>query len=217
MTRPALETQAITVSHGVVLALSDASFTARSREITAVIGANGAGKSSLLRAIIGLTSSTGDIFLQGENISRFSVEGRIRAGLAWVPEGRRVFPGMTVEENLLVAGSSIRIERRNAIEEVYTLFPQLADRPTDRAWQLSGGQQQMLSIGRAFMAKPQVFLLDEPSLGLAPRIADNVAASLRVLAKNGAAVVIAEQNIGFVKPIADQTVILRRGQLTKYD
>jgi branched-chain amino acid transport system ATP-binding protein len=217
VSQPSLHVESLTVSHGAVTALRDVTFTARSGEITALIGTNGAGKSSLLRAIIGLASSKGDIFFQGDNINHLATEDRIRAGLALVPEGRRVFPGMTVEENLLVGGIRGRAERRLSIDEVYALFPPLADRPSDRAWQLSGGQQQMLAIGRALMARPRIFLLDEPSLGLSPRIARDVAESLKALTEKGAAVVIAEQNSGFVQPIADRTLTLSNGQMALPD
>jgi branched-chain amino acid transport system ATP-binding protein len=211
VTQPALDIRSLSVNHGAVTALRGARFTARSGEITALIGANGAGKSSLLRAIIGLVASVGDILLEGESITHLATEDRIRAGLALVPEGRRVFPGLTVADNLLVGSLGGRRERQHSIDEVYALFPPLAERASDRAWQLSGGQQQMLAIGRAFMARPRVFLLDEPSLGLSPRITHDVAESLRALAAKGAAVVIGEQNLGFVKPIADQTITLRNG------
>ena len=210
MNQPALQIEALSVSHGAVIALREVTFKAQAGEITALIGANGVGKSSLLRAIIGLTTSEGDILLHGNNVNHLVTEDRIRAGLALVPEGRRVFPGMTVEENLLVGGIRGRAQRRLSIDEVYALFPPLAARPSDRAWQLSGGQQQMLAIGRALMAQPRVFLLDEPSLGLAPRIARDVAESLKAVAAKGAAVVIAEQNSGFVNPIADRKITLHK-------
>lgn len=213
MTGVALDIRDLTVTHGGVVAIHDVSFAARSGEITVLLGANGAGKSSLLRAVIGLASSTGRISLGGTNISGRPTEDRVRLGLAWVPEGRRVFPGLTVAENLLVASLSRHPERQQKLEEVFSLFPQLAGRPADHAWQLSGGQQQMLAIGRAIMAKPHVYLLDEPSLGLAPAVADAVAIALQKLASAGAAVIIGEQNAGFVRPIADETILLRNGQV----
>lgn len=213
MTRPRLEIQNLTVTHSGVIAVSGASFSAMSGEITVLLGANGAGKSSLLRALIGLATSTGAIHLDGQDISGQTTEDRIHSGIAWVPEGRRVFPGMTVAENLLVAGPASTAIRAERVEEVFDLFPQLAARPADRAWQLSGGQQQMLAIGRALMAKPKLYLLDEPSLGLAPRITGAVADSLRALAASDAAVLVAEQNVGFARPLADKILLLRNSKI----
>lgn len=215
MTHPALDIRGLSVTYSGVTAVSKASFMAAAGEITVLLGANGAGKSSLLRALIGLATSTGTVLLDGTEISDHPTEDRIQSGIAWVPEGRRVFPGMTVAENLLVAGPANKALREARVEEVFDLFPQLAERPTDRAWQLSGGQQQMLAIGRALMAKPKVYLLDEPSLGLAPRITGTVATSLRKLAADGAAVLVAEQNAGFANPLADQTILLRNGMIVR--
>lgn len=213
MTQARLDVQNLTVTHSGVTAVSGVSFSAAAGEITVLLGANGAGKSSLLRALIGLATSTGAIRLDGQDMSSRATEHRIQSGIAWVPEGRRVFPGMTVAENLLVAGPARRALRAERMEEVFDLFPQLAARPSDRAWQLSGGQQQMLAIGRALMAKPKLYLLDEPSLGLAPRMTGVVAEGLRALAAKDASVLIAEQNAGFVQPLADKTLLLRNGAI----
>jgi branched-chain amino acid transport system ATP-binding protein len=209
----ALELQGLTVTHGSVTALHDVSLAAPAGKITVLLGANGAGKSSLFRAVMGLATSRGAVLLDGHDISRNAVEDRVRAGLAWVPEGRRVFPGLTVAENLLVSSRARRQARAQKLAEIFALFPQLAARPGDRAWQLSGGQQQMLAIGRAMMADPRVYLLDEPSLGLAPAIAGTLADALQKLASGGAAVLIGEQNAGFSEPLADQTIRLRNGYL----
>ncbi len=217
MTRALLQIDDLSVRHGAVTALTNVSFEAAAGEVTALLGPNGAGKSSLLRAIMGLTNSSGAIRLDGSDISSLGVEKRVRKGLAWVPEGRRVFPGMTVLENLEVAGPARASLRRARIENVADLFPQLSERMTDRAWQLSGGQQQMLAIGRALMAAPRVFLLDEPSLGLAPVVTRAVAPALRQLADNKAAVVVAEQNAGFATPLADRCFRLRNGVLGPAD
>lgn len=208
----ALEIQGLTVSHGGVTAIRDISLAAPAGEITALLGANGAGKSSLFRAVMGLATTRGGIFLDGHDITGLTTEDRVRSGLAWVPEGRRVFPGMTVTENLLVASRAEHRVRQQKRDEVFALFPQLAARPTDHAWQLSGGQQQMLAIGRAMMATPRVYLLDEPSLGLAPGIADTLATALRNLASGETTVIIGEQNAGFAKPLADHVILLRNGE-----
>ena len=212
-TTPALEIRNVSVRHGGVTAVRDASLTAQAGEITALLGVNGAGKTSLLRGIVGLAATNGEIRLDGHEIGARTTEDRIRAGLAWVPEGRRIFPGLTVAENLEVAGPSDSATRRERLTDVVARFPQLADRLGDRAWQLSGGQQQMLAIGRALMARPRVYLLDEPSLGLSPAVADILAESLRTLAAEGAAVLLAEQNAGFAHPLAVRRYMLRNGEM----
>tara|TARA_R110002110_G_scaffold376568_2_gene586713 strand:+ start:223102 stop:223746 length:645 start_codon:yes stop_codon:yes gene_type:complete len=209
----ALQIEGLTVRHGGVVAVTDASLRAAPGSITCLLGVNGAGKSSLLRAIVGLAASEGDIRLGARQLSGLPIEARIQAGLAYVPEGRRVFPGLTVGENLLVSGPSGARVRRQRLDRALDLFPQLKPRLHDRAWQLSGGQQQMLAIGRALMAEPDVYLLDEPTLGLAPQIIDDVAASLRQLSKLGAAILVAEQNAGFAERIADEIVTIQTGRI----
>lgn len=213
MTAPGLQIEGLTVWHGAVTAVSDASLSAAPGKITCLLGMNGAGKSSLLRAVVGLSSSDGRISVSGRDISDLSTEDRIRTGIAYVPEGRRVFPGLTVAENLLVAGPARNADRRERLASVFELFPQLAQRPYDRSWQLSGGQQQMLAIGRALMARPDIYLLDEPTLGLAPRVIDDVAESLARLVHTGAAVLVAEQNAGFAERIADRTIMIETGRI----
>ncbi len=213
MTAPHLSVEGLTVRHGAVAAVAEASFTVEAGAITALVGANGAGKTSLLRGLVGLADADGRIALGGEDITRHGVERRIAAGLAWVPEGRRVFAGMTVADNLLVACPANAATRRDRLQHVYALFPQLAERPNARAWALSGGQQQMLAIGRALMVDPRIYLLDEPSLGLAPVVLDDVADGLRRIADTGAAVLVAEQNAGFAARIADRTIPMRNGRV----
>lgn len=209
----ALKIEGLTVRHGGVVAVADTSMRAAPAAITCLVGMNGAGKSSLLRAIVGLTASEGDITLGTRQLTKLPIEARIHAGLAYVPEGRRVFPGLTVGENLLVSGPSGARARRQRLDKALDLFPQLRPRIHDRAWQLSGGQQQMLAIGRALMAEPDVYLLDEPTLGLAPQIIDDVAGSLRQLSASGAAILVAEQNAGFAERIADEIVMIQTGHI----
>lgn len=209
----ALRIDGVTVRHGAVVAVRDATLRIAPGTITALVGVNGAGKSSLLRAIVGLASADGIIRLGNRDISGLSTEARIRAGLAYVPEGRRVFPGMTVAENLLVSGPAGAVLRRQRLDRALDIFPPLAPRLRDRAWQLSGGQQQMLAIGRALMAAPDVYLLDEPTLGLAPQIIDDVAESLGRLSGAGAALLVAEQNAGFAARVADAVVEIRTGEI----
>jgi branched-chain amino acid transport system ATP-binding protein len=210
---PVLTVEGLTVRHGAITAVENASLEVRSGEITALLGPNGAGKSSLLRGIIGLAATEGRIVLDGVDIAVRAPEARAAAGLAWVPEGRRVFAGMTVADNLLVACSAGARERRRRLADVFDLFPQLAARPDARAWSLSGGQQQMLAIGRALMARPRAHLLDEPTLGLAPAVVADVAAALRAIAETGAAVLVAEQNAAFVDRVADRTIAIRNGRI----
>jgi branched-chain amino acid transport system ATP-binding protein len=214
-TTPTLEVRNVTVRHGGVTAVRNASLTAHAGEITALLGVNGAGKTSLLRGIVGLAATDGEIRLDGSKIGALATEDRINAGIAWVPEGRRVFPGLTVAENLEVASQADISSRRERLAGVVALFPQLAGRLGDRAWQLSGGQQQMLAIGRALMARPRVYLLDEPSLGLSPAVAAILAESLRTLTAEGAAVVLAEQNAGFAQLLAGRRCMLRNGEIVE--
>ncbi len=214
-TTPTLEVRNVTVRHGGVTAVRNASLTAHAGEITALLGVNGAGKTSLLRGIVGLAATDGEIRLNGREIAALATEDRIHAGLAWVPEGRRVFPGLTVAENLEVASQADITSRRERLAGVVARFPQLAGRLGDRAWQLSGGQQQMLAIGRALMARPRVYLLDEPSLGLSPAVAAILAESLRTLTAEGAAVVLAEQNAGFAQLLAGRRCMLRNGEIVE--
>jgi branched-chain amino acid transport system ATP-binding protein len=214
-TTPTLEVRNVTVRHGGVTAVRNASLTAHAGEITALLGVNGAGKTSLLRGIVGLAATDGEIRLDGSKIGALATEDRINAGIAWVPEGRRVFPGLTVAENLEVASQADITSRRERLAGVVALFPQLAGRLGDRAWQLSGGQQQMLAIGRALMARPRVYLLDEPSLGLSPAVAAILAESLRTLTAEGAAVVLAEQNAGFAQLLAGRRCIMRNGEIVE--
>ncbi|MEK9707657.1 MAG: ABC transporter ATP-binding protein [Alphaproteobacteria bacterium] len=214
-TTPTLEVRNVTVRHGGVTAVRNASLTAHAGEITALLGVNGAGKTSLLRGIVGLAATDGEIRLDGSEVGALATEDRINAGIAWVPEGRRVFPGLTVAENLEVASQADITSRRERLAGVVALFPQLAGRLGDRAWQLSGGQQQMLAIGRALMARPRVYLLDEPSLGLSPAVAAILAESLRTLTAEGAAVVLAEQNAGFAQLLAGRRCMLRNGEIVE--
>lgn len=193
------------VLRGVALAVA-------AGEVVALLGANGAGKSTLLRAVLGLVPvSAGRVGLDGRDLSGLPAERRARLGLGYVPEGRRVFPGMSVRDNLLVAGADSAAERRRDLDRVYALFPPLREKSGERAWRLSGGQQQMLALGRALMARPRVLLLDEPSLGLAPRVADDVFAAVRATACEGTAVLLAEQNVRRALGLAGRAVVLHRG------
>ena len=142
-----------------------------------------------------------------------SPERRARLGLGYAPEGRRIFPGLTVRENLEVAAFAGKAERMQRLERAFALFPQLAERRNQLGWQLSGGQQQMLAIGRALMGRPQLLLLDEPSLGLSPKLADEVLATVRAIVKHGTAVLLAEQNVRKALACCDRAYVLEIGKV----
>ncbi len=210
MSAPLLSVTGLSVSYGGAAAVEPLTMDVTRGGRLAVLGANGAGKSSLLRGLMGLAPATGQITFDTADITAFTTADRARRGIAFVPEGRRVFAGMTVRENLEVAAHTTTQERQRRRDEAYALFPQLAERDTDAAWQLSGGQQQMLAIARAMMARPKLLLMDEPSLGLAPAVAKDVVAALAAVADD-TAIVLAEQNAGLALEIANDAIILDRG------
>ncbi len=182
--------------------------------VVAVLGANGAGKSTLMHAIVGTAGvARGRIWVGEAEISDWPVERRARQGLGWAPEGRRLFPGLTVEETLDIAAAGNKNERARRIDAMLSRFPALAEKRYETAWRLSGGQQQMLAIARAMIADPVVVLLDEPSLGLAPVVRDQVFGVVRSLADAGTAVLLAEQDTPRALAVADRVVVLSRGRL----
>jgi branched-chain amino acid transport system ATP-binding protein len=218
---PVLEIEDLSVSYGAVHALTDVSFTANEGEVTAVLGANGAGKTTLLRTITGLVHPRkGTIRYGGEQLERMSVERIVRHGVAHVPEGRSVIEEMTVEENLRL-GSLWRFGRRErgaVIEEIYELFPPLSDRRRQHANTLSGGERQMLAIGRALVARPKVLLLDEPSLGLAPIVTARLMAVLRDLTRSSELIVVlVEQNARSSLSIAQKAIVINLGRVVVCD
>jgi branched-chain amino acid transport system ATP-binding protein len=218
---PTLEIENLSVSYGAVHALSDVSFTAAEGEVTAVLGANGAGKTTLLRTISGLVHPRkGTIRYGGEHLEKMSVEKIVRHGIAHVPEGRSVIEEMTVDENLRL-GSLWRFGRRErgaVIDEIYELFPPLDERRRQHANTLSGGERQMLAIGRALVARPNVLLLDEPSLGLAPIVTARLMAVLRDLtASSNLVVVLVEQNARSSLSIAQRALVINLGRVVVCD
>ena len=215
-----LKVKTLHVSYGMIQALRSVSLHVKQGEIVALIGANGAGKTTLLSAISGMVRPTqGEIALEGKNITRERPERIVRAGVAQVPEGRRVFKPMTVEDNLLL-GSYHRFswaksqEIRHEIEEVLQLFPVLGERRKQLAGTLSGGEQQMLAIGRALLARPSVLLLDEPSMGLAPLVIREILGYVaRLRAERGMTILLVEQNARAALRIADRGYVLETGRV----
>jgi branched-chain amino acid transport system ATP-binding protein len=209
-----LNIDGLSVAYGQVSALRDVSISINAGEAVALVGANGAGKSTLFKSIVGfLRPRSGRLHFLGKDMAGVSPERRARLGLGYAPEGRRVFPGMTVRENLEVAVFAGKTEREQRLQRAFALFPQLAERHAQLAWQLSGGQQQMLAIGRALMGRPRLLLLDEPSLGLSPKLADEVLAAVRVIIQDGTAVLLAEQNVRKALTYCERAYVLEIGKV----
>jgi branched-chain amino acid transport system ATP-binding protein len=209
---PLLRLTGLEVAYGAIPALRGIDLTVAAGEAVALLGANGAGKSTLIKAVMGfLRPSAGEIVFAGVSLAGLPIERRARLGLGLCPEGRRVFPGMTVEENLEVASAEAAAVRRRRIDAVYAVFPQLAEKRRARGWTLSGGQQQMLAIGRALMGAPRLLLLDEPSLGLSPRLVSEVLDRVRDVVRTGTAVLLAEQNVAKALAVADRAYLLQVG------
>jgi branched-chain amino acid transport system ATP-binding protein len=209
-----LDVEKLVTDYGPVRAVDGVSLRVEEGKVTAVLGANGAGKTSLLRTISGLErASSGRVSLAGEDITHTAVEDIVRRGLAHVPEGRSVIAELTVEENLRLGGLWRRQESA-PLEDMYDLFPALRERRSKPAATLSGGERQMLSLGRALMGRPRALLLDEPSLGLAPRITAQIMALVRNLCdERGLAVLLVEQNARSALSIADTGVVLDLGRV----
>jgi branched-chain amino acid transport system ATP-binding protein len=211
---PVLVADQLTVRHGQLTALREVSLDVRPGELFAVVGANGAGKSTLLRTLAGLHRPVGGtITLDGEDITALPTDKRVGRGLVMVPEGRRLFPSMTVEENLMVGAANGRGGNWD-IDRVFELFPWMRDRRRQKTDHLSGGEQQVIAIGRALVANPRVLLLDEISLGLAPVIVQRIYETLPALLSDGMAVLIVEQDVAQALRVASRFQCLLEGTAT---
>lgn len=210
-----LEIKGLVVSYGGIEAVKGIDLTVEQGKIVTLIGSNGAGKSTTLKTIAGLVKpKSGSITFQGEPLLGKSTDQIVSRGVTLVPEGRRVFPNLTVEENLRI-GAYLRKESiRDDLDRVYALFPRLKEREWQMAGTLSGGEQQMLAVGRALMAKPQLVMMDEPSLGLAPIVVRGIFDIIREINAQGITVLLIEQNANMALKIADQAYVMQTGVIT---
>ena len=211
-----LEIHNLVAGYGNAVVLDGISLHASSGSIVSVLGPNGAGKSTLLNSLGGIMPSAGKVLFEGEDISDLPVEDRLMRGIALVPETRELFGLMTVEENLLLGGFRPRQlgdrNWRSGLEPVYALFPRLKERRKQRSNTMSGGERQMLAIGRALMSQPKLLLLDEPSLGLAPLIVQDIMRSISALSKTGLSVLLVEQNARAALAISSYAYVLETGK-----
>jgi len=209
-----LEVIALSSHYGRIQALAGIDLTVAEGELVALVGANGAGKSTLLRAISGVQPSSGKIMFNGKDIGAVSSDRRVGLGIVQVPEGRQVFGPLSVEDNLrLGAYTRTRAESDAELERVYTMFPALKERRRQAAGVLSGGQQQMLAMGRGLMAKPRLLLLDEPSMGLAPRLVEEIFSKVRELKQAHTTIFLVDQNAHAALAVADRGYVLETGRI----
>jgi branched-chain amino acid transport system ATP-binding protein len=215
MTAPLLDVRDLCVSYGRAQVVHDVSIAVTQGALVTVIGSNGAGKTTLLNAIMGLLKAKGRIGFRNNEIGAVPLESRVRSGLCLVPERRELFADMPVEDNLLLGGfRRSRAERKQTIDEIYARLPRLKERRQQLAGTLSGGERQMLAMGRALMARPVLLMLDEPSLGLAPRIVRDVFHILTDLRKSGVSILLVEQNARAALEVADHAYVMELGVIT---
>ena len=209
-----LEIKDLRVSYGGIEALKGISFHVEEGQIVTLIGANGAGKSTTLRAISGLAPvKSGTILYDGQPINGLNPQKIVSMGVGMVPEGRRVFPNLTVLENLKIGAYLRRDDLKHDIEYVYSLFPRLRERSWQMAGTLSGGEQQMLAVGRALMMKPRILMMDEPSLGLAPLVIRDIFEIIKTLHAQGMTILLVEQNANAALKVADYAFVLQTGMM----
>jgi branched-chain amino acid transport system ATP-binding protein len=211
-----LEVRGVRGGYGDVTVLKDVTLDVRDREVVALVGANGAGKSTLLRTMSGLLRPTaGEIHFNGERIDHAPPHHVVELGFVQVPEGKQLFPQMTVEENLLAGAMCPRArgERQKSLQEVYGLFAEIADKRARQAGSLSGGEQQMVAVGRALMARPTILAMDEPSLGLAPVVVDRLFGVLQTIRERGMTILLIEQNVQQTLEMADRGYVMENGQI----
>lgn len=218
-TQPMLELRQITTNYGAIRAVNEVSLKVNQGEIVSLIGANGAGKTTLLMTVCGNPrASSGSVWFEGENITNLASHLIMRKGIAISPEGRRVFPDLTVAENLKMGGFFLEnAEIESGMEHVFGLFPRLRERASQRSGLMSGGEQQMLAIGRALMSKPRLLLLDEPTLGLAPLIIAQIFEIIQTIRSEGVTVFLVEQNANKALAIADRGYVLENGRVVLED
>lgn len=216
---PLLELKNVESYYGNVQALKGVSLHVNEGEIVTLLGANGAGKSTTLRSISGLVSVTqGEILFDSQSVLNTPSEKIVGRGIAHVPEGRRIFPGLTVKENIMIGSSArsnlSRTQLEHEVQEMFEIFPPLERLSGALGWSLSGGEQQMLAVARGLMSKPKLLLLDEPSLGLAPLIVQQLFATIRKIRERGMTILLVEQNANMALSVADRGYVLVTGELT---
>ena len=215
MSETILKIEDLQVRYGGIEAVKGISFDVQQGQIVTLIGSNGAGKSSTLRSIAGIVKAkSGEVLFEGENILGLSPDQIVKRGVTLVPEGRRVFPNLTVAENLHVGAYLRKDDIKPDIEYVYELFPRLKERSWQFAGTLSGGEQQMLAVGRALMARPKLIMMDEPSLGLAPLVVQGIFDIIRTINKAGITVLLIEQNANMALKVADYAYVMQTGEIT---
>jgi branched-chain amino acid transport system ATP-binding protein len=216
-TTPLLKVEGLHAGYGRAEVLSGVSIEAAAGSVVAVVGPNGAGKSTLLNALMGVLPARGDLSFDGEPIHRLSLEQRVQRGIALVPETRALFATMPVADNLLLGGyrqrRTPRAEQAARLDEIYALFPRLHERQAQAAGTLSGGERQMLAIGRALMGAPRLLMLDEPSLGLAPLVVKEIFRIIERLRETGTTILLIEQNARAAMAVADHAYVLETGAI----
>ena len=210
-----LKIENLTFSYGKIQALNGVNFDVQQGEILSIVGANGAGKSTLMKCIAGLLKAqNGQILYEGQKLPK-SASAVVAKGVALVPEGRWIFPNLTVEENLLMGAYLVK-NQRAGLEKAYDMFPRLKERRTQRAGTMSGGEQQMLAIARGLMSDPKVLLLDEPSLGLAPLVVNEVINYIEEINQQGVTILLVEQNARKALKIAHHACVMEQGKIVRY-